>query len=76
MEMEPLYTCCAGLDVHKQTVVACLLRTDGRAERKEIQTFGTTTAALEGLRDWLLAAGCACVAMEATGSFWKPVCAA
>ncbi len=73
MEMEPLYTCCAGLDVHKQTVVACLLRADGRAERKEIQTFGTTTVALEGLRDWLLAAGCVCVAMEATGSFWKPV---
>ncbi len=71
--MESLYTCCAGLDVHKQTVVACLLRPDGDGERKEIQTFGTTTAALEDLRDWVRAAGCTHVAMEATGSFWKPV---
>jgi transposase len=71
--MERLYSCCAGLDVHKQTVVACLLRPEGAAERKEIQTFGTTTGALGALRDWLLAAGCTHVAMEATGSFWKPV---
>ncbi len=40
--MERLYTCCAGLDVHKQTVVVCLLHHDGAAERKEIRTFGTT----------------------------------
>ena len=73
MGMEALYTCCAGLDVHKQTVVACLLRPDGAGERQEIQTFGTATAALEDLRDWLRAAGCTHVAMEATGSFWKPV---
>jgi transposase len=71
--MESLYTCCAGLDVHKQTVVACLLRPAGDGERKEIQTFRTSTAALEALRDWLLAAGCTHAAMEATGSFWKPV---
>jgi transposase len=71
--MERLYSCCAGLDVHKQTVVACLLRPDGAAQPKEIQTFGTTTGALGALRDWLLAAGCTHVAMEATGSFWKPV---
>lgn len=71
--MEPLYTCCAGLDIHKQTVVACLLGADGRAQNKEIRTFGTTTAALSTLRDWLLATGCTHVAMEATGSFWKPV---
>jgi transposase len=71
--MEPLYTCCAGVDIHKQTVVACLLGADGRAENKEIRTCGTTTAALSTLRDWLLAAGCTHVAMEATGSFWKPV---
>jgi transposase len=71
--MESLYTCCAGLDVHKQTVVACLLRPDGDGERTEIQTFGTATASLEDLRDWLRAAGCTHVAMEATGSFWKPV---
>ncbi len=71
--MEVLYTCCAGLDVHKQTVVACLLCPDGDGERTEVRTFGTATASLEDLREWLLAAGCTHVAMEATGSFWKPV---
>jgi transposase len=71
--MERLYTCCAGLDVHKQTVVACLLQPEGAAPSKEIQTFGTTTVELSRLRAWLLAAGCTHVAMEATGSFWKPV---
>jgi len=73
--MESLYTCCAGLDVHKQTVVACLLRPaeGSESEAKEIRTFGTTTTALVELRDWLRAAGCTHVAMEATGSFWKPV---
>lgn len=73
MGMDVLSTCCAGLDIHKQTVVAGLLRPDGDAERMEIQTFGTATAGLEALRDWLLAAGCTHAAMEATGSFWKPV---
>ena len=67
--MERLYTCCAGLDVHKQSVVACLLHPDSGAERKEIRTFGTTTAALEDLRDWLSAAGRTHVAMEATGVY-------
>ncbi len=71
--MERLLTCCAGLDVHKQTVVACLLRPHGEGAHKEIRTFGTTTAALLVLREWLLAAGCTHVAMEATGVYWKPV---
>jgi transposase len=71
--MERLYTCCAGLDVHKQTVVACLLQPEGAAQSKAIRTFGTTTGDLTRLRTWLLAAGCTHVAMEATGSFWKPV---
>ncbi len=71
--MERLYTCCAGLDVHKQTVVACLLHPDDVSERKEIRTFGTTTGALEELRDWLGAAGCTHVAMEATGVYTSPM---
>jgi transposase len=72
--MEVLYRCCAGLDVHKATVVACLLRTaqDGRSSR-ELRTFGTMTADLLALADWLQAAGCTQVAMESTGVFWKPV---
>jgi transposase len=71
--MERLYTCCAGWDVHKQSVVACLVLPDEVAARKQIRTCGTTTAALEELRDWLGAAGCTHVAMEATGVFWPPI---
>ena len=68
--MEVLYRCCAGLDVHKRTVVSCLLRTaeDGRRS-KELRTFGTMTADLLALADWLQAAGCTQVAMESTGVF-------
>ncbi len=72
--MEVLHRCCCGLDVHKQTVVACLLRTgaDGRRS-KERRTFGTMTDDLLALADWLRAAGCTQVAMESTGVYWKPV---
>ncbi len=72
--MDPLYRCCAGLDVHKRTVVACLLRTaaDGRPN-KELRSFGTMTDDLLALADWLGTAGCEAVAMESTGVFWKPV---
>ena len=64
----------AGLDVHKQTVVACI-RVPGPAgdRRQEVQTFGTTAAALLALRDWLSAHGITHVAMESTGVYWKPV---
>jgi len=76
--MEQLYTSCAGLDVHKQTVVACVLRPSAPGvgaghPRKEIRTFATTTNALLALSDWLRSAGCTHVAMESTGSYWKPV---
>ena len=72
--MEILYPRCGGLDVHKRTVVACLLvpRPDGQVA-KEIRTFGTMTGDLLALSDWLAAAGCTHVAMEATGAFWKPI---
>src|SRR5262245_44350824 len=72
--MERLYACCAGLDVHARTVVACL-RTPGerRVRHKEVRTFGTTTPELLALSDWLLSAGCTHVAMESTGVYWKPV---
>ena len=71
--MELLYSHCAGLDVHKETVVACArIVCDGKVG-KEIETFGTTTEALLRLADWLRARGCTHVAMEATGVYWKPV---
>jgi transposase len=65
---------CAGLDVHKKTVVACLrcTGTDG-AVTSEIRTFGTMTADLLALSDWLRAAGVQHVAMESTGVYWKPI---
>jgi transposase len=72
--MDPLIERCAGLDVHKDTVVACV-RVPARGGGREqfIQTFGTTTAQLLALRDWLVAQGVTRVGMESTGVYWKPV---
>jgi transposase len=67
--MQVMYERCAGLDVHKKTVVACLLTSAGQ----ETRTFGTMTADLLSLADWLLACGCTHVAVESTGDYWKPV---
>ena len=66
--MEVLYPCCCGLDVHKKTVVACLLTTEPNGKvHKEVRTFTTMTQDLLNLADWLSAAGCTHVAMESTG---------
>jgi transposase len=67
--MQVMYERCAGLDVHKKTVVACVLSPAGQ----ETRTFGTMTADLLALADWLLACGCTHVAIESTGDYWKPV---
>jgi transposase len=65
---------CCGLDVHQQTVVACLITPGpGGHPQKEVRTFGTMTADLLELADWLRAAACPTVAMEATGVYWKPL---
>ncbi len=71
--MEVLYPDCAGLDVHKDTVVACLRRMANGTVRREVRTYKTTTKDLLALSDWLAAAGCTHIAMEATGVYWKPV---
>jgi transposase len=71
--MQILYERCAGLDVHKRSVVACLLFPENGQPRKERQTFSTMTPDLERLRDWLKDHDCTCVAMESTGVFWKPI---
>ncbi|MGG1661108.1 transposase [Brevibacillus sp. NRS-1366] len=65
---------CAGLDVHQETIVACVMfgSLDKRA-KKEIRTFGTTTKELLQLQDWLAEYNCTDVAMESTGVYWKPV---
>lgn len=72
--MEVVYTRCAGLDVHKQSVVCCRLVADERGQLvKEIRTFGTLTSDLLALADWLHAGQVTHVAMESTGVYWKPV---
>jgi transposase len=72
--METLHRCCAGLDVHKKTVVACVrtVGPDGKAETLT-RTFGTVTADLLELADWLESRGARHAAMESTGVYWKPV---
>jgi transposase len=72
--MDMIHVCCAGLDVHKKTVVACIRRVgpDGNVNR-EVRTFGTMTAELLALSDWLAAPGVSHVAMESTGVYWKPI---
>ena len=72
--MDTLHPHCAGLDVHKDTVVACARHqpAQGRA-RTEVRTFATHTPGLLALADWLAAEGVSHVAMESTGVYWKPV---
>jgi transposase len=71
--MDVLYPRCAGLDVHKDTVVACARVASDGAAKSEVRSFDTTTAGLLALSAWLAASGCTHVAMEATGVYWKPV---
>jgi transposase len=72
--MDALYARCCGLDIHKKLVVACRIVPGPTGQpRKEIRSFGTTTAAIEDLRAWLSAEGVTHVAMEATGVYWKPL---
>jgi transposase len=74
VNMEVIVACCAGLDVHQASVVACV-HSPGRGGRshKEVRTFGTMRDDLIALRDWLKDAGVTLVAMESTGVYWKPV---
>ena len=71
--MELLNRKCAGLDVHKDSVVACIRIQEGPEAAHHVKTFGTTTKALLELSDWLSQHQVTHVAMEATGVYWKPV---
>jgi transposase len=71
--MEVIYPRCAGLDVHKETVVACVRIVERSEVSRSVRTFATTTASLMELGEWLEANGCTHVGMEATGVYWKPV---
>lgn len=72
--MEAILEHCCGLDVHRDTVVACLL-TGNLQDRphKDIRTFSTMSKGLHELAAWLQTASCTHVAMESTGVYWKPV---
>lgn len=71
--MEVLHSRCAGLDVHKKSVVACIRVADKGQVNMEVATFGTTTKELLRLADWLQESGITHVVMESTGVYWKPV---
>jgi len=70
--MQVLYPRCAGLDVHKDTVVACV-RCVSEPEHHETRSFATTTRELLALGEWIASHGCSHVALEATGVYWRPV---
>lgn len=71
--MEVLHPRCAGLDVHKDSVVACARIVTAQGVEQHVETFGTTTSTLLALSDWLTEYGVTHVAMEATGVYWRPV---
>jgi len=71
--MDVIYRRCAGLDVHKQTVVACARVAGQGPLLQEVRTFATTTSGLLELVDWLESLHIEHVGMEATGGYWKPV---
>ena len=71
--MEVLHPRCAGLDVHRDSVVACARLVRPGGVERHVETFGTTTSELERLARWLDGHAITHVAMEATGVYWKPV---
>jgi transposase len=71
--MKVIHPSCAGLDVHQKTITACVRIASKGHVRRETRTFGTATAELLELVDWLEEHRCTHVAMEATGVYWKPV---
>ena len=72
--MEEIYVCCAGLDVHKESVEACVrrLQPTGRLHQ-QTRAWGTMTRDLRAMADWMAAQGVTHVAMESTGVYWKPI---
>jgi transposase len=72
--MEMIHRVCAGLDIHKKTIAACVrVLSEGPRVKQQVRTFGTMTHEIEQLRVWLQEFGVSKVAMESTGVFWKPI---
>ena len=72
--MEVVHARCCGLDIHKKLIVACAIASDNSGQpRRQVRTFGTMTDELQQLSGWLSEQGVTHVAMESTGSYWKPI---
>jgi len=74
--MEDILDCCCGLDIHKESIIACILKgpiQNGLKPRSEIREFGTQLTDLMSLKRWLEGQDCHYVAMESTGIFWHAV---
>lgn len=67
--MDKIYDKCCGVDVHKKLMVCCFRR----GSKQEIREFGATTRELLSMAEWLKSGGCEMIAMESTGSYWKPL---
>lgn len=72
--MEAIFERCCGIDVHKETLTACIMIGDkGKITKKEIRTYSTMTEEIEQLRDWLKSEDVTHVAIESTGIYWRPI---
>src|SRR5262249_26302241 len=71
--MDVIHARCAGLDVHKQTVVACVRVAAAGRGRHEGRTVAANAGGVRALQAWLVAAGCTHAVLESTGVYWKPV---
>jgi transposase len=71
--MDVIYRRCCGLDVHKKSITACVLIVEDGRRSKHLKRFGTMTADLRVLADWLRSFQATDIAMESTGVYWKPV---
>lgn len=71
--VEVVHPICCGLDVHKNSISACLIIGSGKDEMIEKRTFKTDTKSIVALKDWLVSEGCPVVSMESTGVYWHPV---
>ena len=72
--MQDILTVAMGLDVHRDIIVACLIKGQiGLEPETEIRTFGTLIPEMQKLRDWILETGCRNIAMESTGIYWQPI---
>jgi hypothetical protein len=72
-EMDVIFPRCCGLDVHKKSITACVLIAENGRRTKHLKRFGTMTADLRMLGEWLTSYGTTDIAMESTGVYWKPV---